>query len=456
MFNSEIEAHRVANQCCKGRLEFDAEACRQRTLAFEERLKCTNCKYVSKYYKLYEEIKTGKRGRRAAKINVGLQLGLMNTQISNTGAVQILAHSNMIPPHKKSMQVMSNKIGEKVKSLNMQNMHSIRQSLKDENAKCGNKNPSEVNVEGDSCYNNPLFSSDNTPFQAGTVVTTTMCENNTTNKKVIGVFVGVKICKTASTLKNQGVNVTCPNHPGHCSANLDPTQPIGDEAKWNENVTREINKDLSIAHFTGDGDSKGHNGVDKGQTDKVTHLKDVRHLANSLKREINKAPFSRKMFDGKLRTNLKNRFAMSVKARCLAELKMTHKILKGDLNKIKNKIPKIIDAIIMCFKGYCGSMCKRHSLVCGGNFRQAKNYLPSNIKLKMTATDEKLLSECIKVLLSAESLTKTKFLSSTQKCEAVNRAYQACMPKSVTFSRNCHGRIHSKILKSIMVLLNQL
>lgn len=65
----------------------------------------------------------------------------------------------------------------------------------------------------------------------------------------------------------------------------------------------------------------------------------------------------------------------------------------------------------------------------------------------MTDSDENILYECIKLFLGPQSVMNTRFLSSTQKCETVNRAYQACMPKSVTFSRNCHSRIHGQILR---------
>lgn len=40
---------------------------------------------------------------------------------------------------------------------------------------------------------------------------------------------------------------------------------------------------------------------------------------------------------------------------------------------------------------------------------------------------------------------KTKFGTSTQKCEAVNSAYMRSLPKSKTFQRNIFGRIHSRI-----------
>jgi hypothetical protein len=39
-------------------------------------------------------------------------------------------------------------------------------------------------------YNNPIYSSGVTPFQAGTQVVQTMCENSTKNKKIVSVFLG--------------------------------------------------------------------------------------------------------------------------------------------------------------------------------------------------------------------------------------------------------------------------
>ncbi|KAH3718516.1 hypothetical protein DPMN_061321 [Dreissena polymorpha] len=45
----------------------------------------------------------------------------------------------------------------------------------------------------------------------------------------------------------------------------DNSEVIGNEEKWNEQVARKINTELNIASFTGDGDSKGHSGVDKAQ-----------------------------------------------------------------------------------------------------------------------------------------------------------------------------------------------
>jgi hypothetical protein len=168
-----------------------------------------------------------------------------------------------------------------------------------------------------------------------------------------------------------------------------------------------------------------------------------------MKRAINKAPFSKGMFNAppSHKTNMRNRFALSIRSRCKAELKQCHKKYKGDIHKVKKDMPKIVSAIIMCYKGYCGSSCQKYSLVCNGQFHNAKAYMPANCKIKMTVSDEAVLKSCINMLLGPDSIEKTKLLTSTQKCEAVNRAYQFATPKLMNFARNSTGRIHSTILK---------
>ncbi|KAH3706738.1 hypothetical protein DPMN_066126 [Dreissena polymorpha] len=113
-----------------------------------------------------------------------------------------------------------------------------------------------VNVKGDTCYNNPIFKSDATPFQAGTIAVTTMCENNTKNKQILGVHVANKLCRAAAVLRNKGKQVECPNYRGHCSASVSEREQIGNEGKWNRSLSTQISQDIKIANFTCDGDSR--------------------------------------------------------------------------------------------------------------------------------------------------------------------------------------------------------
>jgi len=110
-------------------------------------------------------------------------------------------------------------------------------------------------------------------------------------------------------------------------------------------------------------------------------------------------------------------------------------------------MPKVVDATVSCFGGYCGEPCKKSSYVCCGNYRQAKNYMPINSKLRMTESDKVLLKQCIAIMMSPQALDQTKHLTSTQKCEAVNRSYITVNPKMSTNSRNFTGRIHGQVHK---------
>ena len=61
-------------------------------------------------------------------------------------------------------------VSEAMVALNEKDMHDIREKIKQDNRLCGLKDGTKVNVEGDTCYNNPLFNSgEHTPFQGGTI-----------------------------------------------------------------------------------------------------------------------------------------------------------------------------------------------------------------------------------------------------------------------------------------------
>jgi hypothetical protein len=102
------------------------------------------------------------------------------------------------------MQKLANKVGSVIVKYNRDDMKEIRETIVEENEMCGFENPNLVNVESDARYNNPIYNSGVTPFQAGTQVVQTMCENNTKNKKIVFVFLGNKLCNVAS---NQGCEI---------------------------------------------------------------------------------------------------------------------------------------------------------------------------------------------------------------------------------------------------------
>ncbi|WAR15436.1 hypothetical protein MAR_005541 [Mya arenaria] len=270
MFNTEIRKHMQSNKLCIGNLVVDGCASRKWGLCWQERLKCNECDFLSSYYKLYDEVPSRKRGRKSAKPNVGFQIGIATTPIGNTGACRILNSANVIAPSISSMQKQATRVNKAKETLNELDMVKIKQSVVSSNNKIGQEIPQMINVEADSCYNNPIFKTDSTPFQGGTIVTTTI-------KKILGVYVGSKLCKITSELRNKVETIECPNHRGHCTSNLKPDEAIGSEGKWSEVVASSMSKDIKIANFTCDGDSRSYAGVCKGQKHKIGHLKDLRH-----------------------------------------------------------------------------------------------------------------------------------------------------------------------------------
>ena len=392
-----------------------------------------------------EEVSSPKPGRKAAKANLGLQLGVQSTPIGNTAMRRIMNTANTIAPSFSGMAKQANKVGRQMESIGRKALCDVRESLVQENSLIGQTNPSMLNCETDTCYNNPIYNTDSTPFQAGTVAISTMVENNTRDKKIVAVHIASKLCPLGTRLRNQGQHVQCPGHVG-CTANLKESDSIGNEQEYTKTMGNELRQSgVFIANITADGDSRGHAGVSKTQPHKVGHLKDLRHLGNSMRRAINRAPFSKNMFVGKNKPNLKNRFSHAVKSRCMAELHQSHASHNGNLQAIKQAMPDVVNAIIHCFNGYCGESCQKFSYVCGGT-RKTKPWLPNHSHIRMTATDKQHLTKCINMVLGQDSLNTTKLLTTTQKCEAVNRAYISVNPKSGNFARNHFGRTYGKIM----------
>ena len=74
-------------------LKFDTANSVHWGLAWRERLVCTKCDYVGKYFNVYEGgeyMPTLKKGWKPAKINRGLQTGLMCVPMGIKGFNEIL------------------------------------------------------------------------------------------------------------------------------------------------------------------------------------------------------------------------------------------------------------------------------------------------------------------------------------------------------------------------------
>ena len=99
MFNEVFQEHKQRSPDCRGRLDFDYATEQQRSLCWREKVVCDQCPYTSQRYNIYDEIETGKPGRKSATANVGLNIGLSQTPIGPS-AVRKLCLSSNIPVYR--------------------------------------------------------------------------------------------------------------------------------------------------------------------------------------------------------------------------------------------------------------------------------------------------------------------------------------------------------------------
>ena len=452
LWNETFRDHITSNPGCTGDLEWDLDNEVKWGLCWRMRLKCQSCSFYGKVHKLYVEIDEGKPGQKAAAPNKAVQVGLSHSMISNTSFRNILLGTNIPAPAMSSMQKNTNAVGETLIQVNEDDMAKIRQDLKDTSIQ--KDLPDEpIHISGDGRYNNNLFSgTGNTPLQPATQVVYTAIENVTNKKQIIAVSTRNKLCSVAQRLRKSDTSVTCPNHAGHCSANLGANASIANEREMATECMKQINDDgLKVKYFTSDGDSKAAAGIKDADNFgvPVECLRDTRHLVETHRKLIKSKKFSQECFPGrtkKLREDAQKRFALDLSRRCAAEFEGCHKTFGSSAEILSEKLKNHADVIISCYMGDC-TMCRKRSFVCKGlRGRHWENtYLQPGVVITPNDSDVKVLVDAINFRFSTDMIQKTFLNSNSQKCEAVHRAYSRCNPKVTTMSRNFKSRIHSAV-----------
>lgn len=450
LWNSAFSEHKQLFPDCQGYLEWDTEAEVQRGLAWEERLKCLTCKYVSPRQKLYSEVETAAdaRGRRAPAINRSVIVGLSHTGIGYDGMKNILITMNVPPPSLSCLQRNANIVGDQLIQLNRDDMRDIRGKLSRLAHSVGKET---IGIEGDCRYNNSLHSGGGkTLFQPATQATYTMCENFTTEKKIISVTNANKLCRSASVLRGKGESVECPKHSGVCTANISPSHVIGDEKQWADNCLTEMANDkipLKFDAFTSDGDSRAFMAV-SAKHPNAEQYRDPNHLAKGQRRALINTKFRKGFFKnlgkGQSVDHIQRRLASEIAYRCTAELNQLVSLSEMDTNKIISGSSYLKDAVLHCMLGD-HRHCRKRSFVCSGKKSDSwrRHFLPQSIDLDPSTEDIEKLKAVIDYRLSRSAVLSVKANKNTQKSEAVNRTYTRVNPKHITFSKNFEPRCHS-------------
>lgn len=452
-----VGEHKSQYPKCHGRLITAANLVTKWGVSAIVQLKCNNnkCKFLSSKKKLYREVARSGRGRKCAEPNRGLALGLMNSSIGGAGAQRLMSSMNKTLPASSALQKQLNFVGDKIRSLNEDDMANQRKRLKDTLEHAGYARETPIPAECDRQYNlNLRYSRRHTPFAPATQSRDVAVENLTAEKKVIAFNHESKLCKPGQVARSRGLKIECPGHPG-CTASMAATENIGDEKKGGKKLAAQLlgKEPIVIGKVTTDADGRMSEGLasrmhESTGTDTEIFL-DTVHLNRSIARGVSNAKISLNLkttvkCTARQLAQAKNRLGDSLAHRAESEIRAAKKLMKE--SEIGNAMAHTIPAIIACYTGR-HTLCKKCSLVCDGS-KPNYEYMPKYAQgtWKFSQQDSQMLQKILKKRLGINALSRTRYGFTTQKAESVNHAFATTNPKhSMSCSRNGINRDHSAI-----------
>lgn len=434
---------------------------------------CTHCGYKSDPTRLYEELDSGKRGRKAAVGNVRLQLMLQDTPIGPTEAQLLFAAVGLNAGCLSSMQRGAYKAAQATEDITHMDMikwrTTIQDVLKDRGVLCFN----HISGGFDVRYNGSSMSSSVTPGPGATQGVGLFTENITSQQKCLGLDYQNILCPSGARLRARGVDIVCgegpmeDRHPG-CTSTLPPGRHIS-EYKAAENIADDLHDEsgISVTHLVTDSDGTGREAfksVNK-QNDTtlpdITWYKDLMHVGWNMKQKIKAHKFSTEAFGLKLNGdswNYKERMecvkalATDVQERTAITLKKAVTYFNGDVSKLQKNSEKITQYMIKCYQGNhksCTSAPIAKLTGCNGDYFSSSSSLKAQqiTALNLDMTDKCFLESVIGMKLGKDSVHFFSRRLTTSRCESMNRAISKSAPKNRVFVRTGKGRVSSAVLR---------
>ena len=458
MMNSVYNRHRTVNDNVCSAIDLIIVREVKQGLAWKFQFKCQNCHFVSRLYKCYAEIENTK----SAAINTNFAMGIMDTPMGVDRARLLLTSMDIPPPARSHLQTLTQTVSSSIVELNEDDMSDKLKRVVEHNVSRGVVNPKHIHVSMDTRYNASRMKSSYKPGQSSSQAYSVAIENETDQQYIISMAVENKLCWVGAWMKNRGYDIRCPGGHAECTANIAYMQPHSERR-----LAYNIASNLSVENYwlhtvTTDGDTKAHLGLKDfyAKLDKtwvVSRKADPNHLATSQQRMARKADFSASMFPS-ARTKTEKQAAMLALSKDIRA--RSNKIVSelmhrgdGDITKMLHTLPSVRRATVECYSGNC-SNCPDQSLVCAGVGEDCwwvkSAFLPTrNIThLEMNENDKNILEVLLEMRLSETAVNNVSLKSTTQKCEAFNRAAVSTMPKEVNFSSTFSGRLAAQVLKS--------
>ena len=368
MWNKAFTEHAICSpNCSSGFLNWDTDREEKFGLCWREGLSCSMCKYKSRMYNLYQELPSKNRGRRPAKINRALHVGLSQTSIGPASLAKIFCSINTPPPSASGMQKSANIVVDCVAEENRKDMLMRCQDLRLINSLRG-KNPAAVNTQADGCYNNSLYSEvGKTPFQPSTQAIYLFAENETGRNQIINLQTISKLCSK----RRNGLNIEC-HHEGKCFANIPMSTSIGNEEQLAKQGLLDLSgAGLEVEFITTDPDSSAYRAAmslyDEGVTSiEPNHLLDTRHITQNHRKFIKNMTQLTAYMPGRIKTDrqkMHNKFAIDLAARCQAEFNQAFGKFGKNVPKLKSVLSYTCDSVVDCYHGN-HDLCNIYSFVC--------------------------------------------------------------------------------------------
>lgn len=459
MFNTAIREHGQYKGAC-GMPSFYVWQELQKGMAWKVAVACRTCGYKGSLHQLYDTVPKAGRGAKAAAVNHGLQVGLLDSPIGNTKAQVVVAALNTPPPSLKGMMKTSYAVCSRTVTQAEDDLHRIRRQMVETNKARGLPAKEPVNISIDTRYNSDRISCRNKAGQSASQAVGIAIENQTDQHRIVGVHLQNKLCWVGAYLRSRGFTAECPGGHIACTANTAQTDPLSEHTIGQRLGDLFAEDGIFIKYVTTDGDARTAEGVALSMRKMaedwvVLRQADTTHLGQSQFRHTLKATFNNHMFPGETaaeRQEQQRNFGLDIKSRCHAIFKQLFIQTNGNVATIASKMADTIECTLNCYGGDC-SRCRFHSVVCNGGSR--KNWWSQSCYLKtgglkrgminMTAADKVLLRQILNMKLSFQGLHMMRHNTNTNKNESINRAISASAPKNVNFSRAAEARIHKAV-----------
>jgi len=449
LWNAGFREHTSSSPNCQGDLDWDIEKSKKWGLCKAMALKCSRCAFQLGPVKLYEEVDTGKRGRKAAGPNLTVQVALARQGIGPSGLVDLLHGMQMESPTLCGLYKAGHQVCEKLVQANIEDMEKKIQEVKTMSANIGRKQDL-IAVQVDTAYNTRLSSGvGKTPMQPATQATHLTVENMTPRKYIVHLGTYSKLCRACPQGQHGGPK---------CTQTISFDAPPGNEGKYIQDAISDLNASgVYVAEVTMDGDSNANKTSQEIVQDngmQIVCQRCIRHLGQTMRLAIKTCTFSNDMFPGAnldQKRYIQARFAIDIVHRCQAEAKHICQNFRGDFDAIVARTSVMSQTVIKCYQGDC-SKCWENSFVCSKDKPWSRPFL-STIKVTTngrdfitpTGEDQAKLHTSLQKRFSYAGMMKTFKDQTSNKCEGCNRAIIKSLPKSLTFIRAYPGRASAAV-----------